>query len=240
MIHTILANQSGLLEGIRALVSEYTHNSPDMPSNDEDDQVSAALPQEDAAMQDELGEAGAERHGAVPIKMTAEATDPQATFIEELHGSRVYQKVSSQSSGATRMAFMTRMTPWSELSGHSIADVSTISSVKLPIHARDGMQIETFGSEASIAETSKENRITRIAVNPSQQSKRITVAPFQLSKRITIEGLGQLLTVLCTRGKQGWRAKRVRLIYKVRAALEAGSEIFKVMRLHTSVFALGS
>ena len=173
MIQTILANQNGLSERIRAFESGYTHKSLDMSTNDKDEELSIIQLQEGAATQKELGKLGGERQGSAPTTITAEAVNSQVSYVEELKGSKVYRRILSGSSGASTGSFTTRMTPWSELSGCSLADVSMISDIKLPIDASDLRDIEIRRTEIGVDKTSIKAENTRTMADLSKQQKQM-------------------------------------------------------------------
>ena len=172
-IQTILANQNGLSERICAFESGHTHKSLDMPTNDKDEGLSFTQLQEGATTQKELRKHGGERHGSAPTTVTAEAANSQAAYVEELQGSKVYRRILSGSSGASTGSFATRMTPWSELSGCSLADVSMIFDIKLPTDASDLRQTEIRRTETSVDKTSITAEKTEIMADLSEQQKQM-------------------------------------------------------------------
>lgn len=89
------------------------------PVVEEDDQATYAGPSDTT-------------HQAVANNITA-----RAAYADDLETSRVYRRTLGHSSGASMITSHTDKTFWSALSGASLAEISTVIEVTLPVHQSD-------------------------------------------------------------------------------------------------------
>ena len=114
----------------------------------------------------------------------------EAAFQKDLQSSRVYRRALKNVDQMTLISGATRATPWSILSGLSMADVSAVSVIALPIFSSEIINSQQYDF-ANISNDGVNTAITfNLKAECHQQWRTVKEGPFDTRTQSDIEWLG--------------------------------------------------